>query len=68
MSIAMLPTPPVAPVTTIGPARRRLPVALHAMDRERRGESRGAERHGAERIEPGGIGITLSALTRATSA
>ena len=49
--MAMLPTPPVAPVTTIGPARGRLAVAFHAMDGERRGEAGGAERHRAKRVE-----------------
>ena len=51
MSIAIVPTPPVAPVTTISPPSRMLAVLLHAMDRERRGEARGADRHALELVE-----------------
>ena len=49
--MARLPTPPVAPVTAIGRARGALAVLFHAMNGERGGEPRGAERHGRAGVE-----------------
>ena len=51
--MATLPTPPVAPVTAIGPERRALVVLLHAVQGERRREAGGADGHGRAQVEPG---------------
>ena len=49
MSMATLPTPPVAPVTDDRALVRRLPVLFHAMDGERGGIAGGADLHGLHR-------------------
>jgi hypothetical protein len=50
--MAMEPTPPLAPVTRMGPMLRALAIDLHAMDGEGGGESGGAKDHGATGIQP----------------
>ncbi len=49
----MLPTPPVAPVTTISPPVGLLTVLFHAMNGKRGGIACGADRHRLKFIETG---------------